>query len=102
MVEEKLHEAAIHDEDDLHETEQDFDLVDIDEHDDDDITTIFIKEKEAKIKELQNNLDRTKFFIDFLEKENQQLKKKHVIDEVKFIKAQREEEKYKVLLGETL
>ena len=44
----------------------------------------------------------SKFVIEFLEKENQKLKTKHVIDEVKFIKAQREAEKAKVLLKETL
>ena len=90
MVQEDLHEAAIHDEDDHLETEHDFDLVDLDEHDDDEITSIIIKEKEANIRELQTNLDISKFSIDFLEKENQQLKTKHVIDEVKFIKAQRQ------------
>ena len=39
-------EAEIrHKEEDLHETEQDFDLVDLDEHDDGEITSTIIKEK---------------------------------------------------------
>ena len=61
-----------------------------------------IKEKYAKIRELQTNLDRSEFFINFIEHENQQLKIKHFIDEVKLIKDQREVEKAKLLLEETL
>lgn len=34
-----------HEEEDFHETEKYFDLVDLDEHDDDEITSIIIKEK---------------------------------------------------------
>ena len=40
--------------------------------------------------------------IYFLEQENQQLKTKHIINEVRTIKAQREVEKAKALLEETL
>ena len=78
------------------------DLVDLDQRDDSEITSIVIKEKEAKIRELQTNLDRSKFVITFLEKENQQLKTKHFVDEVKLNKAQREEKKDKLLLEEKL
>ena len=102
MIEAEIQVEIRHEEEDLHETEQYFDLVDLDEHDDGDITSTIIKEKEAKIKELQTNLNWSKFFIDFLEQENQQLKTKHVIDEVKFIKAQREPEKAKIFLEEAL
>ena len=67
MTEAEIQAEIRHEEEDLHETEQDFDLVDLDEHDDDEITSIVIKEKEAKIKELQNNLDKSNFVIEFLE-----------------------------------
>ena len=79
-----------------------FDLVDLNQQDDSAITSTIIKEKEAKIKELQTNLDRYKCVIKFHEQENQKLKTKHVIDEVKLIKAQREAEKAKFFLEETL
>lgn len=39
-------------EEDLHETEQEFDLVELGEHDDSESTSIIIKEKYALIKEL--------------------------------------------------
>lgn len=48
MTEEKIK----HEEEDLHETEQDFDLLDLGEHDDSEITCIIIKEKDALIREL--------------------------------------------------
>ena len=43
MVEEDIHEATIHDEDDLHETEIDFDLVDLDDEHDDEVSKMIIK-----------------------------------------------------------
>ena len=61
-----------------------------------------IKRKEAKISELQANLDRAQYVIDFLEQENQQLKPKQIISEVRTIKAKKEAWKAKDLLEETL
>ena len=58
MTEGEIQAKIRHEEEDLHETEHDFDLVDLDEHDEDEINSMIIKEKEAKIKELQTNLER--------------------------------------------
>ena len=85
---------------DLHETKQDFELVDLSEQDDYGDMSLALKGKDAKIRELQTNLDRARFVINFYKEENKQLKTKHFIDEVKFIKAQREAKKAKVLLDE--
>ena len=52
MAEEYVHEAAIHDEDDLHETKTDFDLVDLDEEHHDEASKLIIKKKDAQIREL--------------------------------------------------
>ena len=71
MAEEDVHEATIHDEDDLHETETDFDLVDLDDEHDDEVSKMIIKQKDAQISELQINLERSKFFIAYYEQENQ-------------------------------
>ena len=67
MTEVKIHVEITHEEEDFHETEQYFDLVDLDEHDDDEDISIVMKEKDANIRELQTNLDKSKFVIDFLE-----------------------------------
>lgn len=65
-------EAEIkHEEEDHHETKQDFDLVDVDEHIENKDISIVIKEKDAYIRELQTNLDRSKFIISYYEQENQ-------------------------------
>ena len=70
MTEANIQEDIRHEEGNLHETEMEFDLVDLDRHDDSKITSIDIKEKEAKIRKLQTNLDRAKFVITFLEQES--------------------------------
>jgi len=56
-----------HEEEDLHETEQDFDLVDLGEHDDSESTRIVTKEKYALTRELQINLERSKYIISYYE-----------------------------------
>ena len=66
MTKEAIREEIRHEEENIHETEMEFDLVELDKQDDSEITSIVIKEKEAKTKELQTNLDRSKFFITFL------------------------------------
>lgn len=46
-----------HEDEDLHETEQDCDLVDLGGHDDNEHSIIVINEKDALIRELQINLE---------------------------------------------
>lgn len=99
---EKAKEPINDEQEDKHETEHEFQLTDLDEEDEDKITSAEIKGKEAKISELQANIEREKFVIDFLEQENQQLKSNQIINEVKTIKAQREAKKARALLEETL
>ena len=53
-----------------YEEEHDFDLVDIEENYGQENLERVIKDKDAKIKELQDNLAREKIFISFLEQEN--------------------------------
>ena len=77
-------------------------MIDLGEEDEGKITSATIKGKEEKIIEIETNLEREKYVIKFLEQENQQLKTKQVINEVKCIKAQREVEKAQALLEETL
>ena len=77
-------------------------MVDLDEDENEKITIAAIKGKDFKIKEHQTNLNKAKYVINFLEQENEQLKTKRAIDEVKYIIAQREEEKAKAMLDETL
>ena len=77
-------------------------MIDLDEEYEDKITSATIKGKEENISKLETNLEREKYVINFLVQENQQLKTKQAINEVKCIKAQREAEKAKALLEETL
>ena len=82
MAEEDVHEATIHEEDDLHETEIDFDLVDLDDEHDDEASKMIIKKKDAQISELQTNLERSKFVIAYYEQENEQINTKQAIMEI--------------------
>ena len=50
-------------EEDLHETEWDFDLVDLREHDDNESKSIVIKENDALIWDFQVNLHRAEYII---------------------------------------
>ena len=77
-------------------------MIDLSEGDEDKITNAAIKGREENINELGINLERAKYVIEFLEQENQQLKTKQIIDEVKTIKARKEEESDKALLEETM
>ena len=99
---EKTIEPSIDDEEGKHETEHEFQLFDLNEEDEKKIINAVMKGKVVKISELQAILERAKYVIHFLEHENQQLKTKHVINEVKLFKAQKEAEKAKSLLEETL
>jgi len=89
-----------HEEEDLHETEQEFDLVDLGEHDDSESTRIVIKEKYALIRELHINLQRAKYIISYYEQENKQLEAIHGVMEIQLIKAKKEAIKAKALLDE--
>jgi len=89
-----------HEEEDIHETEQDFDLVDLDENNDNEDISIVIKEKYALIKELKTNLKMSKFIISYYEQENQQLQAKHDTMEIQPIEEKREEMKSKAFLNE--
>jgi len=96
-----MSEAEIqHEEVDLYETEKDFDLVDLGEHDDSESTSIIIKEKDAVIRVLQINLERSKYIISYYEQENKQLQAKHYVMKIKLIKAKREAMKAKESLDE--
>ena len=50
--------------------------MDLDVQDDNETSNLDIKEKYAKIEDLQHNLARAQFFISFLEQENKQLRDK--------------------------
>ena len=54
-----------------------------------------LKEKDAKIKELEVNLQRSQYVISFYEQENKQLEVKQELMQTKYIKAKREAEKAK-------
>lgn len=76
-------------EEDLHETEHYFQLVDPNEHDDSEITTIVIKEKNALIGKLQVSLQRAKYIISYYEQENKQFEVKNELMEIQLIKTKR-------------
>ena len=101
LIETETQPDVKHDES-LHETEHEFELVDLGDDDDNQIINMTIKGKDAKIIDLQTNLDRAKYVINFIEQENKQLKTKQVIDEVKYFIAQREAQKAKFMLDEHL
>ena len=90
MVEEDVHEATIHDEDYLHETETDFGLVDLYDEHDDEASKMIIKKKDSHISEIQTNLERYKFIIAYYEQENEQLKTKQAIMEIQLLTEKRE------------
>ena len=98
----KSTEPIIDELEDKHETEQEFQLIDLDDEDEVRITNALIRRKEAKISELQYNIHRAQYVFGFLEQENQQLKTNQIISEVNIIKAKKEAERAKALLEETL
>ena len=98
----KVIEHITVEEEDKHETEQEFQLIDLQDEDAERITNTLIKIKDAKISELQANLGREKSVINFLELENQQLKTTQAISEVRAIIAQKEAGKAKALLDDAL
>ena len=77
-------------------------MIELDEENEDRVTSVVIRSKEENISELEANLDREQYVIDFLEQENQHLKTKQIIDDVKTIKTKKEGGRAKGLLEETL
>lgn len=77
-------------------------MINLDDEDEIRIKNALIRGKDANIIELQANLGRAKNVIYFLELDNQQLKTKQTISEVRAIRAQKEARKAKALLDETL
>ena len=73
---EKVIKPVIHDEEDNHETKHEFQLVYLDENDNDKITNVAIKSKYSNISELQTNLERDRYVVHFFEQENEHLKTK--------------------------
>lgn len=69
--------------------EHDFDLVDLEAHDENKTLQQVIKENYSEIMELKDNLERTKFIISFLEQENSQLKAKQLVMEKEQFKAKK-------------
>lgn len=96
MIETQIHHA----EEGIHEKKQDFDLVDLGEHDDNKDTGTVINENDALIREFQINLERSKCIISYYEQENEQLQAKHDIMEIHLIKEKREVMKAKALFDE--
>ena len=68
---ENVTKHVIVEEEDKHETNQEFQLIELDDEDEVRITNALIRGKDAKISELQANLGRAKNVINFLELENQ-------------------------------
>ena len=64
---EKEKEPNIDDEEGKHETEHEFQLIDLGEDDEDKITKVAMKGKEANISELETNIEREKHVIDLLD-----------------------------------
>ena len=87
-------------EEDLHETEQDFHLVHLSENDDSESKTIVIKDNDALIGEIQVNFQREKYIITYYEQENKQFETKHELMEIQLIKEKKEAEMAKALLDE--
>ena len=74
---------------DPHDEETQFDLVDMDQQDYHEASSFIFKEKDAQIRELQTNLDRGQFVISFREQENKQLKYQQVLMELELLKTKR-------------
>ena len=100
MTQAEIQAQIRHEDKDLHETKIYFDLVDLDEQHDHEASNLIIKERDSQIRELQTNLEISKFFISYYEQENEQLKTKQAILEIQLLKAKREENKEKAFLDE--
>ena len=77
-------------------------MIYLEDEDEEIITNMLLKRKDAKISELQANIGRAKNVINYLELENKKLETKKAISEVRAIKARKEARKANALLDETL
>ena len=65
-----------HDEPEQHYTHHGMEIIDLEAQDEETIKDIIIKEKEAQVQALMENLERAKYVITYLEQENKQLSDK--------------------------
>lgn len=91
------HEAYLHDEEPI---EHDFDLVELEAHDDHKTLQKLIKCKYYQIMDLKDYFERAKFRISFLEKENRQLKAKQLVMDNEKLKGKKEEMKGKEVVDD--
>lgn len=68
-----------------HEEAQGVDVIDLDAQDPRTVKDMIIKEQEAEIQALSDNLERAKWVIKYLEQENKQLTNKQVLMELQMI-----------------
>lgn len=89
------HEASLNDEEPI---EHEFDIVDLDTHDEHQTLQQVIKENDCLTMELKENLERVKFIILFLERETSQLKAKQLVKEKEKFKVKNQEMKGKAMV----
>jgi len=75
------------------EETQGVDVIDLDTEDPNTVTEMIIKEKEAKIKALSDNLERTKWIIKYLQQENKKLSDNQILLELQMIKENQQKAK---------
>jgi len=78
--------------------EHEFDIVDLEAHDEHQTLPQVIKENDCLTMELKENLERVKFIISFLEQETSQLKAKQLVKEKDKFKAKNQEMKGKTMV----
>lgn len=76
-----------------HEETQGVDVIDLDAQDPRVVKDMIIKEREAEIQALSDNLERAKWVIKYIEQENKQLRHKQVLMELQMIKENRKKAK---------
>jgi len=82
-----------HEETQHHFSHQGVDVIDLETQDPKSVKDTIIKEQEAKIQSLSNNLERAKWIIKYLEQENKQLSNKQVLMKLQMIKENRQKAK---------
>ena len=73
--------------------------MDLDDQDYHEVSKLIIKEKDAMIKELHDNMAKAQFVISFLEQENKQLKDKQVLMELEPLKEKIQDIKGKEMMA---
>jgi len=82
-----------HEEPHQHFTRHGVDIIDLEAQDLKTVKDMVIKEQEAKIQSLSDDLERIKFIIRYLEQENKQLSDKQILMELQMIKENRQKVK---------